>query len=432
MTFNIITLGCKVNQYESQAVSEMLSNNGFIPVVDSNLADIVIINTCTVTSVADAKNRKIIRRIRRNNPDCLIVLTGCMPQAFPDRLEDFEECNIVLGNKNRHLIIPAINKFFSTHKQIINIEQHNSREFEYENLSIHNFGGHTRAFVKIEDGCDMFCTYCIIPYSRGRVRSRKPEDLKLEIEALAAKGYKEIVLVGINLSAYGKGENFNLVDAVDVVCSVDGIERVRLGSFEPEMMYKEFVERFSAQPKFCPQFHLSLQSGSDGTLKRMHRHYTKAEYMEIVNTLRNNFINPSITTDVMVGFPGETEEEFNESLEFVKSVGFSKVHVFPYSRRKGSVADKMENQIDNRTKEIRSKIMIKETEQSRTDFLKSQVGLVEDVLVERKRDGGYFEGYTKNYTPVHIYNDKCTEGEIVKVKLIDAKDDFCIGELGAI
>lgn len=432
MTFNIITLGCKVNQYESQAVSEMLSNNGFIPVVDSNLADIVIINTCTVTSVADAKNRKIIRRIRRNNSNCIIVLTGCMPQAFPDRIEDYRECNIVLGNKNRHLIIPAINKFFSTHKQIINIEQHNNKEFEYENLSIHNFGGHTRAFVKIEDGCDMFCTYCIIPYSRGRVRSRKPEDLKLEIEALAAKGYKEIVLVGINLSAYGKGENFNLVDAVDVICSVDGIERVRLGSFEPEMMYKEFVERFSAQPKFCPQFHLSLQSGSDGTLKRMHRHYTKAEYMEIVNTLRNNFINPSITTDVMVGFPGETEEEFNESLEFVKSVGFSKVHVFPYSRRKGSVADKMENQIDNRTKEIRSKIMIKETEQSRTDFLKSQVGLVEDVLVERKRDGGYFEGYTKNYTPVHIYNDKCTEGEIVKVKLIDAKDDFCIGELGAI
>ncbi|MGN0489148.1 MAG: tRNA (N(6)-L-threonylcarbamoyladenosine(37)-C(2))-methylthiotransferase MtaB [Ruminococcus sp.] len=428
MNYNIITLGCKVNQYESQAMSEMLEINGFTKSKDNNIADITIINTCTVTAVSDAKNRKIIHKTRRNNPDGIILLTGCMPQAFPDRVSDFDECDIVIGNKQRGMIIPAINEYLLTHKQIVKIEQHDNKNAEFETMSVSEFGGHTRAFVKIEDGCDMFCTYCIIPYSRGRVRSKNPEDLKKELINLAEKGYKEVVLVGINLSAYGKNQDFNLADAVDIACSIDGIERVRLGSFEPEMMYDELIKRFSAQEKFCPQFHLSLQSGSDATLKRMHRRYNKAEYMKIVNSLRRNFDNPSITTDVMVGFAGETDEEFNESLEFVKSVEFSKVHVFPYSRRKGSVADKMDNQVDNKTKEIRSKIMIAETDKSRKDFLNSQVGLVEDVLVERHREGGYYEGYTKNYTPVHIYS-KCNTNEIYKIKITEAKDDFCIGEL---
>ncbi len=428
MNFNIITLGCKVNQYESQAMREMLENNGFTKSNDNNKADITIINTCTVTAVSDAKNRKVIHKVRRNNPDGIIVLTGCMPQAFPDRTSDFQECDIVIGNKQRGILIPTINDYFLTHKKIIKIEQHDNKNLEFEPMAVNEFGGHTRAFVKIEDGCDMFCTYCIIPYSRGRVRSKKPEDLKAELITLASQGYKEVVLVGINLSAYGKNQDYNLADAVDIACSVEGIERVRLGSFEPEMMYDELIKRFSAQEKFCPQFHLSLQSGSDATLKRMRRRYNKAEYLEIVNSLRKNFINPSITTDVMVGFAGETDEEFNESLEFVKSVEFSKVHVFPYSRRKGSVADKMDNHIDNKTKEIRSKIMIAETDKSRKNFLNSQIGLVEDVLVERLRDGKYYEGYTKNYTPIHIYTE-CMTNQIYKVKITDAADDFCIGEI---
>lgn len=429
MNFNIITLGCKVNQYESQAMSEMLINNGFTRSADDKKADITIINTCTVTAVSDSKNRKIIRKTRRNNPDGVIVLTGCMPQAFPDRISDFEDCDIVIGNKQRGLLIPTINDFFATHKQIINILPHESKGGDFEKMSVDDFSGHTRAFIKIEDGCDMFCTYCIIPYSRGRVRSKNLEDIKVEIETIAKNGYKEVVLVGINLSAYGKGTEYNLADAVDVVCSVEGIERVRLGSFEPEMMTDELIKRFSSQNKFCPQFHLSLQSGCDATLKRMHRHYNSSEYMALVNSLRENFENASITTDVMVGFPGETEEEFKESLDFVKSVKFSKVHVFPYSRRKGSVADKMDNQIDAKTKEERSKIMIKETEIDRIEFMNSQIGLVESVLVERLRDGGYFEGYTKNYTPVHIFTDKDITGNVVEVKITSVENDYCIGKL---
>ena len=259
MDFNIITLGCKVNQYESQVMSELMRDNGFNLSESRDKADITIINTCTVTAVTDAKNRKIIHKVRRNNPDGIVVLTGCMPQAFPDRTVDFEGCDIVLGNKHRKALVDAVNEFLTTRRQIIRIEEHDSKNAEYENAVVHNFDGHTRAFVKIEDGCNRFCSYCIIPYARGRVRSKKPDELKLEIELLAEKGYKEIVLVGINLSVYGQGEDFNLADAVDIVCSVDGIERVRLGSFEPEMMYEELIKRFSKQKKFCPQFHLSLQ-----------------------------------------------------------------------------------------------------------------------------------------------------------------------------
>jgi len=429
MDFNIITLGCKVNQYESEAMSEFLIQNGFLKSDSAGKADITIINTCTVTAVSDAKNRKIIRKTRRNNPDGIIVLTGCMPQAFPDRTEDFAECDIILGNKRRKDLIPSIETFLKNHQQIIKIEKHDNKNAEYEDITVNDFSGHTRAFVKIEDGCNRFCTYCIIPYSRGRVRSKKLEKLKTEVEILAEKGYKEIVLVGINLSAYGENTEYNLADAVETVCAVDGIENVRLGSFEPEMMYDELVKRFAAQPKFCPQFHLSLQSGANATLKRMHRQYTKEEYMEIVNTLRKYFDNPSITTDVMVGFAGETDEEFAESLEFVKSVGFAKVHVFPYSRRKGSKADTFDNHIDNATKEKRSKIMIAETEQSRIEFMNSQIGRTEPVLVERLRQGGYYEGYTKNYTPVHIYSDENLTNKIVNVKITEVKDDFCLGEL---
>jgi threonylcarbamoyladenosine tRNA methylthiotransferase MtaB len=261
------------------------------------------------------------------------------------------------------------------------------------------------------------------------VRSKKPEVLREEIKQLAEKGYKEIVLVGINLSAYGQGEEFDLADAVDIVCEFDEIKRVRLGSFEPEMMYDSLIKRFAKQDKFCPQFHLSLQSGSNGTLKRMRRQYDTAEYMKIVDDLRASFDNASITTDVMVGFAGETDEEFNESLEFVKKVGFSKTHVFPYSRRKGTAADKMDNHLDNRVKEKRSKIMIEATDKLRKEFLKSQVGRVEDVLVERLRHNEYYEGYTKNYTPVHLYSDKELTGTIVNVKITEAEDDYCIGEL---
>lgn len=429
MNFNILTLGCKVNQYESQAMREDMIRHGYTPSDDKETADITIVNSCTVTSVSDAKNRKLINKIRRANPDGIIVLTGCMPQAFPKETANFQNCDIVLGNAKRAELIPTLASYLKQKHVLVQISEHVGKNEVYENLSITSFGEHTRAFVKIEDGCNRFCSYCIIPYARGRVRSKPLSDLKAEIERVAQNGYKEVVLVGINLSAYGLGEDFDLADAVECACATEGIERVRLGSIEPERMDEAMVKRLAQQPKFCPQFHLSLQSGCDNTLKAMNRHYTCTEYAEIVQRLRNAFENSSMTTDVMVGFAGETDDDFEQSMQFVKKIGFAKVHVFPYSRRKGTVADKADGQVASNVKERRAKLMGELAEQSRAEFLRSQTGLVEEVLIERLRHG-YLEGYTKNYTPVHILSDN-TElcKTIQKVKIISAENDFCCGEL---
>ena len=429
MNFNIITLGCKVNQYESQAMREDLLKNGFELAEPNTPADITVVNSCTVTSVSDAKNRKLINKIRRENPDGIIVLTGCMPQAFPDKQENFENCGIVLGNAKRAELVPAICEYIENHMKNVFISPHPVKNEQFEDLSISSLGEHTRAFIKIEDGCNRFCSYCIIPYARGRVRSKSIEALKAEVKRIADNGYREVVLVGINLSAYGQDEGLNLADAVECVCAQDGIERVRLGSVEPEQMDEPMIKRLAAQPKFCPQFHLSLQSGCDNTLKAMNRHYDTAEYSKIVSNIRKTFDNSTITTDVMVGFAGETEEDFKASMDFVKQTGFAKVHVFPYSRRKGTVADKAPNQIAPNIKEQRAKEMGELVAKSRAEFLKTQVGMTESVLIERLRHG-YLEGYTKNYTPVHIISDDenlC--GQIVNVKITSAEDDFCVGTI---
>lgn len=429
MNFNIITLGCKVNQYESQAMREDLLKNGFELAEPNTPADITVVNSCTVTSVSDAKNRKLINKIRRENPDGIIVLTGCMPQAFPDKQENFENCDVVLGNAKRAELVPAICEYIENHMKNVFISPHPVKNEQFEDLSISSLGEHTRAFIKIEDGCNRFCSYCIIPYARGRVRSKSIEALKAEVKRIADNGYREVVLVGINLSAYGQDEGLNLADAVECVCAQDGIERVRLGSVEPEQMDEPMIKRLATQPKFCPQFHLSLQSGCDNTLKAMNRHYDTAEYSKIVSNIRKTFDNSSITTDVMVGFAGETEEDFKASMDFVKQTGFAKVHVFPYSRRKGTVADKAPNQIAPNIKEQRAKEMGELVAKSRAEFLKTQVGMTESVLIERLRHG-YLEGYTKNYTPVHIISDNdnlC--GQIVNVKITSAEDDFCVGTI---
>lgn len=429
MNFNILTLGCKVNQYESQAMFEDMVRHGYTPSESKEFADITIVNSCTVTSVSDAKNRKLINKIRRANPDGIIILTGCMPQAFPKETANFQNCDIVLGNAKRAELIPTLEEYLAQRRVLVQISEHTGKNEIYENLNITSFGEHTRAFVKIEDGCNRFCSYCIIPYARGRVRSKPISDLKSEIKTVADNGYKEVVLVGINLSAYGLGEAFNLADAVECACNTEGIERVRLGSIEPEQMDEEMINRLAKQSKFCPQFHLSLQSGCDNTLKAMNRHYTSKEYAEIVQRLRNAFSNSSITTDVMVGFAGETEEDFKKSMQFVKEIGFAKVHVFPYSQRKGTVADKAPNQVPPNVKEERAKLMASLVEQSRFDFLTSQTGLVEKVLIERLRHG-YLEGYTENYTPVHIPSaDVSLCSTIQNVRILSADRDFCIGEL---
>ncbi|MBQ1506934.1 MAG: MiaB/RimO family radical SAM methylthiotransferase, partial [Ruminococcus sp.] len=276
MNFNIITLGCKVNQYESQAMREDLIRHGYSACSAQEKADIIIINSCTVTSVSDAKNRKLISRFRRENPNAVIVLTGCMPQAFPDETDNFKNCDIVLGNARRAELIPSIERFLSQRERFVSVTAHEGKYEPFESMQVSSFDEHTRAFVKIEDGCNRFCSYCIIPYARGRVRSKPLGELKTELEALALRGYKEIVLVGINLSAYGLGEDYNLADAVECACGVVGVERVRLGSIEPEQMDGELISRLAAQPKLCPQFHLSLQSGCDKTLRAMNRHYDTA------------------------------------------------------------------------------------------------------------------------------------------------------------
>ena len=426
MDFNILTLGCKVNQYESQAMREAMLRAGFSPSGNSEKADITVINTCTVTSVSDAKNRKLISRVRRQNPDGIIVLTGCMPQAFPDEMKELTGCDIILGNKDRGRLVPAIREFIAAGEPLTDIPGYLSGD-AYENLTVSSFDGHTRAFVKIEDGCNRFCSYCIIPYARGRVRSKPLELLREELENVALNGYREVVLVGINLSAYGLGEDFDLADAVEAACAVEGIERVRLGSIEPEQMDDGLIARLAAQKKLCPQFHLSLQSGCDKTLRVMNRHYNSADYAGIVSRLRSAFENSAITTDVMVGFAGETEEDFKASLDFVKSIGFAKVHVFPYSVRKGTRAEKMPGHVSPSEKERRARIMGEISDQSRREFLLSQTGREEEVLFERLRKG-FLEGYTKNYTPVRVSSsDSSLCGSICKVRLTEVMDDHCIG-----
>lgn len=426
MKFYIFTLGCKVNQYESQIMHEKLCQSGFEYTAEHNSADIVIINTCTVTSASDSKAVKLMHRVKRENPNCVLVLTGCLPQAFPND-ERFIEADIILGNKSRNIVVPTIQQYLLNHTRINAVVQHETGD-KFESMAISAFTERTRAFVKIEDGCNRFCSYCIIPYARGRVRSKPLDQLTEELNQLASKGFKEVVLVGINLSAYGQEFGINLADAIEAACAVDGIERVRLSSLEPERMDRHTIERLAAQPKLCPQFHLSLQSGCNATLKRMNRHYTAEDYTEIVNDLRNAFDNCAITTDIMVGFPGETEDEIKESLDFAKKTSFARVHVFAYSRRPGTVADKAENQVPENIKNIRSKAMIEVTTKTMTDFLNSQVGRVESVLFEREKNG-FYEGYTKNYTHVVVKSDENLSNKIYDVKITGVQGNKCTAEI---
>ena len=423
-----MTLGCKVNQYESQMMSELLSNAGYTKADSYADSDVCIVNSCTVTATGDAKNRKFIHRVRRENPDCIIVLCGCMPQAFSDSPEIFEGCDIVMGNTTRRDIIPILEEYLQIKQPIIRISAHEKDE-GFEPMRISSFNERTRACIKIQDGCNRFCTYCIIPYARGRVRSKPLEELKEEAAQLAENGFKEVVLVGINLSAYGQELDIGIDDAVKAVCSIDGIERVRLGSIEPERMTEDILRELASQEKFCPHFHLSLQAGCDATLKRMRRHYDTAEYARIVADIRRLFDNPSITTDVMVGFVGETEEDFCDSVAFCDQIGFAKTHVFPYSRRKGTVADRMEGHLPEKVKHERADIMIAHTLAEQRDFMQSQVGLKQPVLFETKDKNGFFEGFTPNYTRVKVKDDSIISGEIIDVHITEAFDDYCVGVL---
>ena len=418
------TLGCKVNQYESQAMAQSLEKQGFIIVDPAENADIYIVNSCTVTAESDRKTRQAVRKFKKLHPDSIVVLTGCMTQAFPEYGEKLGEADIVIGNKSNRLLCEYINQFINGSGRIFAVDLHKTGD-PFAGDTISTFRERTRASVKIEDGCNRFCSYCIIPYARGRVRSKPLDELKNEIAQLENNGFSEIVLVGINLSAYGMGTDKNIVDAVKLAASFDGIKRVRLGSLEPDHITDEIIEGLAKIPEFCPQFHISLQSGCDATLKRMNRHYNSGEYFDLCTKLRNAFDGTTLTTDVMVGFPGETTEDFEKSLEFVKKVGFEKVHIFPYSIRPGTPAAKMENQLEKCEKERRAVIMSAAADEIRKNFLESQVGKTLEVLAEEYHEG-YVQGFTANYTPVRIACEENLHG-IIKTEITAVDGDFCVG-----
>lgn len=424
------TLGCKVNQCETEYMTELLQQAGYEIVPASQDADIYIVNSCTVTATADQKTRQHVRKFKRAHPDSVLVLTGCMPQAYADSADKLPEADIVISNKSNAKIVQYLQDYFTSCHRLVDIEKHKTGD-PFGTCSIASFSGRIRAFVKIEDGCDRFCSYCIIPTSRGRVRSKPLTDLKAEVEQLAKNGVKEIVLVGINLSSYGRDQKdgCTIADAVEVCAGVPQILRVRLGSLEPDHMTDAILAKLSSVDKFCPQFHISLQSGCNKTLRSMNRHYTAEEYENLCSKLRAAFPGCTLTTDVMTGFCGETQEDFQESLRFVKKIGFHKVHVFPYSERPGTAASRRGDDVPKSEKEARAAQMIKETEKIRRAKFDKLCGQCLPVLFEQQIDG-VCSGYTRGYTPVHVASDVDLTGQICDVRIISVSDDgICLGEI---
>lgn len=428
MTICFHTLGCKVNQYETEVMAERMQKAGYTLAKADGDCDVIVINSCTVTGESDAKVRKLLRRCRREHPGAVIAVTGCYPQAVDGAADALPEADIVMGTRNRAFLPSYVEDFLEHRQRIVAIRAHEEGE-DFEGMQVQAFEERTRAFVKIQDGCNRYCSYCIIPTARGPIRSKPLASIKEELATLAKAGYREAVLVGINLSAYGEESGLALPDAIEAAASVEGIERIRLGSLEPDKFDDAFIARLAACQKLCGQFHLSLQSGCGETLRRMNRHYTPKDYEKVVTRLREAFPNCAITTDVMVGFPGETEEEFKESLAFVKRIRFSKVHTFAYSPRPGTVAAGSAGQVPKEEKERRSRRMIAETAADRAAFLKAQAGREEPVLFEQEAASGVWEGYTPNYTPVRVCSGTALNGRILPVRLTGSYGDWCVGRL---
>lgn len=413
-------LGCKVNAYETEAMQEMLEKAGYEIVPFKEGADVYVINTCTVTNIADRKSRQMLHRARKMNPDAIVVAAGCYVQAQDGKGQD--PCiDIVLGNNHKKDLVRILDEYAAERASAAEIEDI-SRTREYESLHLTKPGDHTRAYIKVQDGCNQFCTYCIIPYARGRVRSRVMEDVLREVRELAEGGYKEVVLTGIHLSSYGIDfdRERHLLELIRAVHEVDGIERIRLGSLEPGIITEEFARELSRIPEICPHFHLSLQSGCDATLKRMNRRYTSAEYAEKCRILRKYFDDPALTTDVIVGFPGETEEEFGASYDFVDSIDFYETHIFKYSRRSGTKAAVMPDQVSEQVKAERSAVMIGLGERKRVAYEKRYVGREVEVLVEEDAvvDGRCVQvGHTKEYIKIALESNEDLKNRIVKVRI---------------
>ena len=424
------TLGCKVNQYETEAMLELFEKEGYEKAETEDYSDVYVINTCTVTHMSDRKSRQYIRRMKKKNPDAIIAVVGCYSQVSPEEILSIDEVNLVMGTNDRKKIVEEVKKIDASRK--VSTVDDIMKVKAFEEIEINKTNGKTRAFLKIQDGCDRYCSYCIIPYARGRVRSRDLESIVKEVENLASNGYKEVVLTGIHVASYGKDikdSDIKLLDVIKQINDIEGIERIRLSSVEPILFTDEFVEAVSTMDKVCPHYHLSLQSGCDETLKRMKRRYTTEEYKAIVDRLRAAIPNVSITTDVIVGFPGETNEEFDKTYEFLKDIELTHMHVFKYSPRKGTPAATMENQVDPSTKHDRSEKLLQLNEENFNKFGQKMLDKEFNVLFEQKVGDNKYEGLTENYVKVIVESDNDISEQILKVKIKDVKNEFLEGIL---
>ena len=414
-------LGCKVNAYETEAMQHLLEEAGYEIVPFTQKADVYVINTCSVTNMADRKSRQMLHKAKKNNPDSIVVAAGCYVQTSEKEVLNDLSVDIVIGNDRKHDLVRLLEEY-SMDSVNDTVDDINDGKHDFEELFIDQTKEHTRAFIKVQDGCNQFCSYCIIPYARGRVRSRRFENVIAEVERLAANGFKEVVLTGIHLSSYGVDfeEAIGLLELIQAVNAVKGIERIRLGSLEPKIVTEHFASELSKLDKICPHFHLSLQSGCDATLKRMNRKYTTKEYERGCELLRKYFVHPAITTDVIVGFPGETEEEFEQTKAYLEHIHFYEMHIFKYSKRKGTRAAVMPDQIDEQIKAVRSEKLIALGHDMSKEFRKFYIGKNEEVLFEEKAvigDKEYFVGYTKEYVKVAKKTDENLENQIVSGRI---------------
>ena len=422
-------LGCKVNQYESEAIAELFVQRGYEVVDIDDRADIYIINTCTVTNFGDKKSRQLIRKVKRQNPDAVVAAIGCYAQTAPEEIKNIEGVNLVIGTKGRKDIVDLVESYVPKMGVVCTVGKI-AGEREFERLTISRLADRTRAYLKIQDGCSQFCSYCIIPYARGPIRSRDPEDIMEEVGVLAKNGFKEIVLTGIHVASYGRDmKGVTLLDIIRRVQEQDGVERIRFSSLEPGIVTEEFALELSKMDKVCGHFHLSLQSGCDRTLKRMNRKYDTAGYERAVEILRKYFPDVAITTDIIAGFPGESEEDFEESLEFAKKIGFSKIHAFPYSPKRGTPAAVMPDQIQNSVKNERTSRLIAESDRMGDEFIKTFIGRVMPVLYEREIEHNIYEGYTSNYIRVLSESAENLKNSIVDTKILEAENEKAVGRI---
>lgn len=422
------SLGCKVNQYETNAMAQSFMKHGYSIVEFDEYADVYIVNTCTVTSVADRKSRQMLRRAKELNRDSVVVACGCYAQVAAKDIAQIEEVDLVIGNNEKKDIVQIIEKFIdeSSDDELVSDVMYKE---EYVEFGPTTYTEKTRAVIKVQDGCDRFCSYCLIPFARGHIRSRAVENVIEEVEKVVNDGYKEVVITGIHVASYGRDfkNGVTLIDLLEKINAVEGLKRIRLSSIEPVVMTDEFIERLAKLDKVCNHFHLSLQSGCTETLKRMNRRYTAEEFMDATKRLRAKFPDAALTTDVIVGFPGETDEEFNKTYEFLKKIKFYHMHVFKYSPRKGTKAAVMPNQVDSKIKEERSKKLIELSDENELEYNESYIGKDVEVLFE-ERDGEYFKGHTTNYMVVKYKTNEDIENEILNIKITDANSECIVAE----